>query len=196
MKRFFLGLVAVASGLFLPSAQVWGQVASSPSPANSTLSCPQEVETLVHLMLSDLAGYANRVMTRSRLSDRLVSYRTYILLAGKPEFAPLDLTTPPTSTPTAADPSVQQVFFTTLERQYSSDRVVDVQNYHRLLLVRTESGWRPVMLFTRFGSSQPDQPPLPPQETSNGVIGRAVDLWLRDCRAGVIRTRVEKAEGE
>ena len=30
------------------------------------------------------------------------------------------------------------------------------------------------------------RPPTPPRETSEGIIGQAVRLWLRDCRAGAI----------
>ena len=82
----------------------------------------------------------------------------------------------------------QQVFFTVLERQYLNNKIVDIQTYHWLFLAQTNSGWRTVIMFSRFGNPQENTPPAPPRETTNGIIGRGVQLWLRDCRAGTVRT--------
>lgn len=158
------------------------------SPENlQNSSCPRDLKTLTNLLLKDLPSYTNRVIQRSRKLDRNYDIATYILLAGRPEFKPLPLKSLQ-YTPVLPDTS-QQIFFTTLERQYSSDRVIKRQNYHWLFLTQTPDGWRLVLVFTQFGSSREDEPPNPPQESSNGAIGQAIRLWLRDCRAGEIENR-------
>ncbi|MBE9152283.1 hypothetical protein, partial [Coleofasciculus sp. LEGE 07092] len=152
-------------------------------------TCPADVETLTSLLLQDLPSYANRVMQRSRRLERAVDQFSYVIVAGRPEFKPLTLGPgvyePPA--PTADVEPPQQVFFTTLERQYQKDKAVEFQNFHWLFLVQTDTGWRLAMMFTRIGSSALGRPPMPPRESSQGVIGRAVSLWLRDCRAGAIQ---------
>lgn len=145
--------------------------------------CQLGIEPLMEAMLDELPDYANRVIQRSRLgevdgaSDRAI----YVILAGRAEFDPIE------SDLAALDDSVEQVFFTTLERHYRGDRVATVQNYHRLFLTLTPSGWRLAALYTRFGTEARDRPALPPEETSNGSIGQAARLWLRDCRSGAVR---------
>ena len=153
-------------------------------------NCPADLETLTALLLRDLPSYANRVIQRTRLLDQSVDLYSYIIIAGQAEFEPLSLgpgqyTPVP---PTADLEPPQQVFFTTLERRYGDEKAYLVQNYHWLFLTRTPGGWRLAMAFSRLGSTDEKRPPLPPIETSDGVIGQAVELWLRDCRAGEIRT--------
>jgi hypothetical protein len=41
-------------------------------------------------------------------------------------------------------------------------------------------------MLSQIGSP-PDEPASPPTDTSNGVIGRAIQIWLRDCRNGDVR---------
>lgn len=168
---------------FQPSPQI------HPSPQlTQALSCPDDLQSLIFLMLRDLPNYANRVIQRARDFDRSVDTYSYVLIAGRQEFAPLTLGPGVYTAPTAIDPEPpQQVFFTTLERQYQENRAVETQYYHWLFLTKTPEGWRLAMMFTRFGSPSGRRPPTPPRESSNGVIGQAVKLWLRDCRAGVIR---------
>ena len=148
--------------------------------------CPNDLETLSSMLVKDLPGYTNRVMQRYRRSSRSVTLMpTYVIAAGKPEFEPIALNQIQYQGSENKPP--EQVFFTTLERQYVSEyRVIETQNYHWLLLTPTASGWRMVMIFSRFGSSNPNQNPSPPRDTSKGTIGQAVKLWLRDCRAGAI----------
>jgi len=74
-----------------------------------------------------------------------------------------------------------------LERQYIDNQIIDIQTYHWLFLTQTDSGWRTVMMFSRFGNSAKNMPPTPPRETTNGIIGQGVKLWLKDCRAGTVR---------
>lgn len=180
LKFSILGLLTTLSCLGIQDYSV-------SSPENfQTLSCPADLETLTALLLQDLPSYANRVTQRSRRLERSVNLFSYVIVAGKPEFEPLNLSQLQ-YTPVLPDTS-EQIFFTTLERRYSNNQAIETQNYHWLFLTQTSSGWRLVLLFSQFGSVNPEQPPTPPQETSDGVIGQAVRLWLRDCRAGAIRT--------
>ncbi|MGD2182201.1 hypothetical protein [Lusitaniella coriacea] len=158
--------------------------------AQTHITCPTDVETLTQFMLRDLPGYANRVSQRSRIlnvpGDR---YSNSIILAGRAEFEPLPLN--PLRTAQIEEASEleppQQIFFTTLERHFTDKKIYNTQNYHWLFLTSTESGWRLALIFTQFGSSDPERPPLPPRETRNGIVGQGVQIWLRDCRAGAIR---------
>ena len=74
-------------------------------------------------------------------------------------------------------------FFTTRERQYLSDtRLEETNNYHWLLLTSTDRGWDMVMLLTRFGEVGDNGLVSPIVDTTSGVVGEAVRLWLRDCQ--------------
>jgi hypothetical protein len=161
-------------------------LASQPLNSQSTpqgIACPADLEPLTALMLRDLPGYANRVNQRSqRQQEKLISY---MIVAGKPEFEPLPLQN---YQHLPFDPdSANQVFFTTLERQYSSNQAFDLQSFYWLFLAQTKSGWRLARLYSQLASLHPGDAPLPPQEASDGVVGQAIQLWLRDCRAGAIR---------
>jgi hypothetical protein len=156
----------------------------------STLKvCPAEVQTLTNLLLRDLPSYANRVTRRSRSIGSNKESSLYIVVAGKAEFAPLSLGPGEyTSIDLATDPEApQQVFFTTLERRYTDGKIAEFQHYHWIFLANTKSGWKLVTMYSRLGSSTGDKPPTPPRETSNGIIGQAVRIWLRDCQAGTLR---------
>ncbi|NJL82007.1 MAG: hypothetical protein HC890_01675 [Chloroflexaceae bacterium] len=146
------------------------------------LSCPSDLETLVQWLLRDLPSYTNRVIARARLSSDL-----YLLVAGNPEYVPFEpsaLQYSPTKSDTAPP---QQVYFTSLERQYLTERAEIRQSFHRLFLVKTETGWRLVALFSRLSGGEMAVP-APPQETSRGPIAEGIQLWLRDCRAGSLRS--------
>ena len=159
-----------------------------------TISCPADLETLTSLLLRDLPGYANRVIQQTRRVNRTVTSSSYVLLAGRPEFEPLTLGpgeyTPPNAGVNPEPP--QQLFFTTLERQYLSGKASEIQLYHWLFLTHTSDGWRLAIMFSQLGSSAPNRPPTPPRESSKGIMGQAVSLWLRDCRAGAIRAQVRE----
>ncbi|WP_416244617.1 hypothetical protein [Crocosphaera sp. XPORK-15E] len=148
------------------------------------LACPSDLETLMTLMLKDLPSYANRVTQRARRGDRTVDAYNHVIIAGRPEFEPLPLTNLQYQ-PVLAD-QTQQVFFTTLERQYSREEAIELQNYYWLFLTPSSDGWRSVLLFSQLADLQQGDPPLPPQDASNGAIGQAISLWLKDCRAGVL----------
>jgi hypothetical protein len=140
-------------------------------------SCPKDRATLVSQLLKDLPGYTNRVIQRSKKFKD--SQPLYIVLAGKAEFEPLPTNNHQQYQALFPD-TAEQVFFTTLERQYSENRVVTIQSYHWLFLTPTEGGWRMVMLFSRLGSIEGNTP-YPPREANNSMVGQAIKLWLRDC---------------
>ena len=147
----------------------------------------QDIETLLAGLVKDLPNYTNRVNQKSRRLNRSVDIYSYVLIAGKAEFAPLSLGPGeylPTL-PVAEQP--QQVFITTLERQYTSKKLVQLQQYHWLFLTQTKGGWRLAFMFSRTGTYPNKQPPTPPRESSNGSVAQAVKTWLRDCQAGTLR---------
>lgn len=159
------------------------------SSANSqNYVCPADLETLTNLLLRDLPSYANRVTSRSNPINSPSG--TYVILAGKAEFAPLTLGPGEylPAAPVEGEDVPKQIFFTTLEKQYLTNRADLLQNFHWLFLVRSDSGWRLVMLYSRLGSYPTENTPTSPRESSTGIIGQAVQLWLRDCRAGVIKS--------
>ena len=180
---FFMGLF----GLF-----PWDPILAQ----EKAIVCPDDPVLLTDWLLRDLPGYANRVILRSRdtraKASRMVPLASqlqdraslFVVLAGKPEFEPILLPNRQ-FTPALTEPeSTQQIFFTTLEHQYASDRVSPLQNYYWLFLAKTQEGWRLVILLSQLASLRATDPPLPPQEVTNGIIGQATQLWLRDCRAG------------
>jgi len=174
MRYFFVGLGSAI-------------VLSLPAAVKAQSTCPQTIYSLTTNLLKDLPGYANRVIQLSRLPSRHQANSTYIILAGQPDFNPLTENLAGDYTPAfpqAETEAVQQVFFTTLERRYIDQAVYSVESYHWLFLTATEEGWYLVTLYSRFGLPDKTHPPTPPQESSNGIIGKAIQLWLRDCRLG------------
>ncbi|MFH7241942.1 MAG: hypothetical protein ACHWZW_03730 [Spirulina sp.] len=174
----------------------------SPDPVylRPSEACPAEYETLVTTLLRDLPQYANLVAARS-FRPPIVSPATdtenpatpavpaplgTMLIASQPDFEPIDLTDRAFGAGLDAESDLRQVFFTTLERQYLSDQVVSLQQFHWLFLVQTEDGWRSVLLYSSLGGYPDPQRLTPPQESSQGIVGQAVRLWLRDCRAGAV----------
>ncbi|MBD2231962.1 hypothetical protein [Phormidium tenue] len=159
--------------------------------------CPSDPQVLATQLLADLPSYANRVSSRNLdLSTNPIQPVTTILVASAPDFTPLELSQ---MSPAGAasdrepDAGLQQVFFTTLERQYWQGQPTSLQHHHWLFLTPTQDGWHMALLFSSLGtypSSGPlgsgSRPPTPPQESSDGIVGQAVRLWLRDCRAEAV----------
>ena len=148
----------------------------------SASSCPTELTDLTALLLQDLPNYANRVLKRTQDRHFDVGIDNYIIVAGQPELEPLNLPQINYDLDTSEQP--EQIFFTTLERQYNNGKAIERETYHWLFVTPTENGWYMFTIFSRFGDSTEGTPPSPPRESSDGVIGQAVSLWLRDCRAG------------
>lgn len=154
-------------------------------PPDDGFSCPNNLKKLTSLLLQDLPDYSNRVIQRTQRANRQAGIRNYIITSSQEEFEPLNL--PRIQYNPIEHPKPEQVFFTVLERQYNNNKIINIQTYHWLFLTQTKDGWRMVMMFSRFGNSQDNQTPTPPRETTEGIIGQGVQLWLRDCRTGTVR---------
>ena len=174
--------------LAITSATANGQIffLTTAETRPTSVQCPADLPTLTSLLLKDLPSYANRVIQRSRRLQRQVDIFSYILLASLPEFEPLPLSHQEYQ-PLFTD-NTQQIFFTTLEREYRENKVLEREIYHWLFLSQTSSGWQLAMVYSRLGISDKTYPPSPPLETTNGVIGKAIRLWLKDCRTGSLRS--------
>ncbi|WP_199339718.1 hypothetical protein [Nostoc sp. FACHB-892] len=154
-----------------------------------SLCSEQNLETFTIQLLQDLPSYTNRASQRARRLKRSSDIYTYMLVAGRPEFTPLPLNLEEYSADASKSSAsgVEQVFFTTLERQYIGNKAVELQEFHWLLLTKTEIGWRLVMMFSQIGSYSAQQPISPPRDSSNGTVAQGVKTWLRDCQAGSVR---------
>ncbi|MBF2064289.1 MAG: hypothetical protein IGS39_07685 [Calothrix sp. C42_A2020_038] len=157
-----------------------------------SLCSQQDLELITTNLLHDLPSYANRATQRARRLTRRGDTFSYMLAAGRPEFNPLPLNPSITSDiRNTLSEGVEQIFFTTLERQYIAKQAVELQQFHWLLLTNTSDGWRKVMMFTQTGTFPvTKQAPSPPRDSSDGAVAQAIDTWLRDCQAGSIRRRV------
>lgn len=150
----------------------------------------QSIENLITPLLRDLPSYTNRASQRARRLKRKTDVYSYMALAGKPDFTPLPLNAGINNTDAlkSSEEKVEQVFFTTLERQYIRGRAVQLQEFHWLFLTKSQSGWRMVTMFSQIGSYPVTKnPPTPPRDSSNGTVAQGINAWLRDCRAGSIR---------
>jgi hypothetical protein len=153
-------------------------------------ACPQQLRPLVSRLLQDLPVYAGLVASRSlgRPTSPENAFGS-VLLVSEPDFTPIDINAQiPEALPDLTS-SVQQVFFTTLERQYWQGQSMSLQNYHWLFLTQDEAGhWYLALIYSSVGHypATESRAPSPPQESSDGIIGQAVTLWLRDCRAGAV----------
>ena len=149
----------------------------------------QDLSQLTNKLLRDLPAYFNRATQRARRLDRSVQVYSYMLVAGKPDFEPLPLKSWTDEADKSANGAkgVEQIFFTTLERQYVKGKAVQLQQFHWLFLTKTESGWRVSMMYSQTGGYPKQKPPTPPRESSNSAVGQGIKTWLRDCRAESIR---------
>lgn len=155
------------------------------SASAAEFSCPDNVTELASLMLKDLPDYSNRVIQRGQTLNRKEGIRRYIITAAMAEFEPLGLPRIQYNSGDREQP--EQLFFTVAERQYHNKKITTNRTYHWLFLTQTKAGWQEVMMFSRFGNSQSEHLSTPPKESTNGIIGQGVQLWLRDCRAGTVR---------
>jgi hypothetical protein len=136
-------------------------------------------------MLVDLPAYINR-LNRRLVGRKSIDSDVYAIVASQPDLQPIPLNTSESFNP--KDPDLYQVFFTVLERQYSSKRVFEWQDYYWLFLTKTDQGWQLALLFSRFGSYPAAEIPLTQiRDSSQGITGQAIRTWLRDCQAGTIR---------
>ena len=179
-KWLHRGIFSLVVCLTIPHCLAWGQ--TSEQEQLKANKCPADVASLTDFLLQDLPDYSNRIIQRTQKIHRDRGIYRYIVTAGQAEFEPLNL--PKIKYNPINSPSPEQIFFTVLEREYNNNQKTEIQTYHWLFLTPTSDGWHLVTIFSRFGNSTKNNPPAPPKETSNGIIGQAVKLWLRDCRAG------------
>ncbi|MGD1906764.1 MAG: hypothetical protein ACFB0C_12315 [Leptolyngbyaceae cyanobacterium] len=197
MIAAILGAIALSPTAIVPWDQSFAQAdetdsavseeITSPTPApylRPLTTCPVDLETLITGLIRDVPSYANRV-ARRQLGVNDAGFGT-VLVAGQAELEPLDISDRLFNSGEYDPESVDQVFFTTLERQYTETEQVNLQQFHWLFLTEADDGWRLAFMFSRLGAEGSSRPPTPPEESSNAVIGQAVRLWLRDCRAGAI----------
>mgnify|MGYP001801407741 CR=1 FL=1 len=98
----------------------------------SPVACPRDFETLTNLLVRDIPSYTNRIL-QSSVADIPDSYRpAYVVTASLPERTPLDITDQVYTTDTDSYPQLQQLFFTTLERQYTDLEVTAINHFHWL----------------------------------------------------------------
>jgi hypothetical protein len=201
-KKYGLWLVACGFWFFISNWLAYQAFAQNLTPPNPSpiaqgndkdkvrsVCLEQDIETLTTQLLRDLPSYTNRIIQRARHLKRSIDVYGYILVAGRPEFTPLPLN--PTEDTGAesknASKDVEQVFFTTLERQYVGEKAVELQQFHWLFLTKSKSGWWMVTMFSQTGSYPKKNPPTPPRDSSDGAVAQGIKTWLRDCRAGSVR---------
>ena len=187
LASILLPLTPVRAGLSnIPVKQISQLKPPSSTPTAKSRSCQaQDIKTLTPGLLQDLPGYANRVSQRARRLSRSSDVYSYVILAGRPEFEPLTLgpgAYTSKSQPTDSQP-VQQVFFTTLERQYTKGKAIELQQFNWVFLTKSQSGWRLATMLSQIGGYPAQKPPTPPKDSSNGIIAQAINAWLRDCQA-------------
>ncbi len=184
--------ILICVHLFLFSSVATAQQRVSVKDKNNDRLCNQSIETLASLLSEDITDYGNRVIQKSRIySHELNFLPTYIVAVSQPETEPLPLPQFPISEQNSSSDEVQQIFLTSLERRYSNNQtVIEAENYHWLLMTKVTNQWHLVMAFTRFGyptTNGDDFLASPLRDTTEGTIGQAVNLWLRDCRAGTLK---------
>ncbi|WP_017651721.1 hypothetical protein [Fortiea contorta] len=174
----------IAFGFWLVfNNSAFSQDSSLPESRGANSFCSQQnLEILTTKLLSDLPSYVNRATQRARRLSRSSEFYSYMLVAGRPEFTPLPLNSESNNSNYSTQ-GVEQVFFTTLERQYVGEKAVELQQFHWLLLTKTKSGWRLVMMFSQTGLDSAKQLQSPPRDTSKSAIAQGVNTWLRDCQA-------------
>ncbi|MBD2138769.1 hypothetical protein H6F32_14550 [Anabaena sp. FACHB-1237] len=159
---------------------------TSKNIVKSKYCSPENVDNLPKLideLMIALPDYVNRVTQRSRRLKREVDIFSYVLVAGKPDLSPLPLNPGISNTPEYDSTEVKQVFFTTLERKYINQTSIELQQFHRLFLTKTDTGWELVMMFSQTGAYPKTEPLAPLRDSSHSAIAQGVKLWLRDCHS-------------
>lgn len=162
---------------------------SQPAATDATFirpqtSCPQDFDTLSTLLVRDIPGYTNRIL-QSSVADIPTAYRpAYVVTANPPDRMPLDIKDRVYTTNPDTSESLHQLFFTTLERQYSGLDATSISHFHWLFLTPSETGWEMVFMFSAIDTEDAVQ--LPPRDSSYGSIAQAVRRWLIDCQANAI----------
>ncbi len=147
-------------------------------------TCPQDFDTLSNLLIRDIPSYTNRIL-QSSVADIPTAYRpAYVITASQPERVPLAIEDRVYTTLPDSGQQLRQLFFTTLERQYSGLEVASISHFHWLFLSPDENGWQMVFMFSAIDAEGDVQ--IPPRDSSYGSVGQAIQRWLRDCKAKAI----------
>ncbi len=189
-KRDYYLLLLCSFWIFLSNPFNYSVLAAKVINNTKQNSCSnQDLATLTTRLMRDLPAYFNRATQRARRLDRSVQVYSYMLVAGKPDFQPLPLKSWTDEADKSANEKngVEQIFFTTLERQYVKGKAVQLQGFHWLFLTKTESGWRVAMMYSQTGGYPKQKPPTPPRESSDSAVAQGIKTWLRDCRAETLR---------
>lgn len=157
---------------------------TNPTYIRSQVSCPKDFATLSALLVRDIPSYTNRIL-QSTVADIPTAYRpAYVIIASQPERTPLDVKDWVYTTSPEKGESLQQLFFTTLERQYSGLEASSLNHFHWLFLAPSAEGWEMVFMFSAIDAE--NEVMLPPRDSSQGSVGQAVQRWLTDCKAEAI----------
>lgn len=176
-------------GLMLVSQSVIAQETVSQS------ACPQKLADLAPQMLADLPSYTNRVIQRNIINHtQNLIIRNYVIVASNPDLEPLPLINRQFK-PVLPDTS-QQLFFTLLERQYATQRMIELQNHYWAFFDLTDQKWRLILLFSQSPFRDKNEPFWLTQESENSAIAQAINLWLRDCNAGAIKFPIAEKNSE
>ncbi|ESA34151.1 hypothetical protein N836_18050 [Leptolyngbya sp. Heron Island J] len=147
-------------------------------------SCPTDLDSLSKLLIRDIPSYTNRIL-QSSVADIPTAYRpAYVIAASQPDQVPLEIRDRVYTTLPDSSEQLRQLFFTTLERQYSGLEATAINHFHWLFLAPDDMGWRMVFMFSAIAAG--DDAQIPPRDSSQGSVGQAVQQWLRDCRAEAI----------
>ncbi|NEP78243.1 MAG: hypothetical protein F6K39_08645 [Okeania sp. SIO3B3] len=152
----------------------------STEPPKQKYTCREnsdDLEILATDLILDLPGYVNREIQRDRQSNEDYLERN-IVIAGRPEFEPLPIDDMP-----FFQEDINQIFLTTLERQYRDSHVVELQQFHWLFLRKSQRQWELVNMFS-IEESLLGNLPLQPEDSSNGVFARGIRVWLKGCYFG------------
>lgn len=159
-----------------PRRQIREQIKPSQTPKKKS-TCPENsdnLEIIVAALVLDLPSYVNREIQRDRLPNEDYLKRN-IVIAGRPEFEPL----PIDDTPFRKE-NINQIFLTTLERQYRDSQVVELQQFHWLFMRQNQTQWELVNMFS-IEESLPENIPPQPEDSSNGVFAKGIRYWLKGC---------------
>lgn len=152
-----------------------GSAVVSVKPLTAASNCPKEFEPFVTEMLAELPAYANRVNTR--VNNR----QTYVILAGRADFEDLPLLQASFPPPDQAENPVRQVFFSTLLKRFSQNKIIQQQEHHWLLMAPSDRGWEFVQLYSILESYPSQKLAAPPRNSSEGSIATAIKDWLKAC---------------
>jgi hypothetical protein len=178
--RFLLRLGLWAGTILLPPTIA---IAPTQAAGRSPATCPTAFEPMIAQLLKDLPHYANRLTVKSRKLGGPPP-GNYVMTISPPDFGTLPLVKQD-SDANPSQPPHHQVFFTSLERQYSTNRITPLQGFHWSIWAQSGTGWQLVTLRSQLGSGPngpvPDRILVPPKEADYSPIAEGIRLWLRDC---------------